>query len=95
MALVEAMASELICVATNTQGPSEVIVDGENGFLVEPSDEGVLEGLSKAYRLSPEERESMRRSARQTVQEKFTFRAGIRRGLAALNIPVAESYSDS
>jgi glycosyltransferase involved in cell wall biosynthesis len=94
LALLEAMSTQLLCVATNTQGPSEVIVDGKNGFLVEASDSGVIEGLSKALGLSPCEREAIERSARQTVLERFPFEEGIRRGLAALNIPVANGHTD-
>ncbi len=37
--LLEAMASGLAVVATNVGGVSEVVRQGENGFLVEPGDE--------------------------------------------------------
>ncbi len=94
LALLEAMASELICVATNTQGPGEVIVDGKNGFLVDPSDAGVLEGLRRALLLSREERAATGRNARQTVLERFSFREGIYRGLAALDITAAEVHAE-
>ncbi len=94
LALLEAMASRLICIATNTEGPGEFIVDGKNGFLAETTDAGVLEGLHNALELSREDREAMERSARQTVVERFSFREGIRRGLAALNIPVADGGTD-
>jgi len=86
LALLEAMASELVCVATNTQGPGEVIVDGKNGILVEPTDAGVQKGIERALRLTVEERQAMGRQARQTVLERFSFREGVERGLAALNI---------
>ena len=50
IALVEAMATGLICVATKCPGPNEIIQDGVNGFLVEKNAEGVLDGLKKAAR---------------------------------------------
>jgi len=94
VALLEAMASELICVATNTFGPREVIADGKNGFLVEPSEVGVREGLVRALALSQAQREMMARNARQTIVFKFSIREGIRRGLAALNIVACDSLTD-
>jgi glycosyltransferase involved in cell wall biosynthesis len=87
MAILEAMSTQLLCLVTNTQGPREIIVDGKNGFLVQPTDAGVSEGLAKLLGLSPEEREVIKRSARNTVLERFPFREGIRRGLATLDIP--------
>lgn len=94
LALLEAMSSELICVATNTQGPGEVIVDGKNGFLVEPTDAGVLQGLSRALQLNREQRAATGRNARQTVLERFSFREGIKRGLAALDITSADIQAE-
>src|SRR5262249_48366439 len=57
IALIEAMATKLVCVATRTAGPDDIIEDGENGFLVDLSYEGVLSGLEKAIEMSPSERD--------------------------------------
>jgi glycosyltransferase involved in cell wall biosynthesis len=38
LALVEAMAAGLACVATNVGGPVEIVDDGVNGLLVPPGD---------------------------------------------------------
>ena len=89
-AILEAMASELVCVVTDTVGPGEVIENSENGFLVQPSDEGVLEGLEKALKLSPAERELMGEKARQTIQERFQFSDTIKKALAMLEIDQIE-----
>ena len=94
-ALLEAMAAELVCIATKTAEPCEVITDGTNGFLVEPTEAGVEEGIRKALRLSKEEREVFGRRARQQVVEVFSFREGVRRGLAALDIAATDDWTDA
>lgn len=45
--IVEAMALGKIVVSTNFGGPKEVVEDGKNGFLVEPSLESLLNTISK------------------------------------------------
>lgn len=42
IALLEAMAAGIPCVATRVGGVPEILVDGEEGHLVEPSDAGAL-----------------------------------------------------
>ncbi|MCK5083943.1 MAG: glycosyltransferase, partial [Candidatus Omnitrophica bacterium] len=71
-AALEAMASELVCVATKTPGPSEIIQDGVNGYLVEKNRAGVLNGLTKAVALSDKQRNEMASNARKFVLEKHT-----------------------
>ena len=93
IALLEAMATELVSIATKTAGPCEVIEDGKNGFLVESSEAAVTEGIQKALQLTGEDREAVGRRARQQVVERFSAREGIRRGLAALDIAVADNLT--
>jgi glycosyltransferase involved in cell wall biosynthesis len=87
IALVEALSTGLVCVATNGPGPRDIIADGENGFLVEASDEGVLLGLRRALKLSPDERAQFARRARRTVEERFEINAAIQSALDAAEIP--------
>jgi glycosyltransferase involved in cell wall biosynthesis len=87
IALVEALATGLICVATDIPGPADIVVDGENGFLVAESDQGVLDGLKRALALRANERELMQRQARRTAVEKFELRDGVRRALESFRIP--------
>lgn len=95
LALLEAMASQLVCVATRTLGPLEIIEPGQNGLLVDISARGVLEGLRKALALSSQERLVMGRRARQTVVERFRVEDAVRRTLALLRIDhVAPALSD-
>jgi glycosyltransferase involved in cell wall biosynthesis len=86
IALVEAMACKLICLATDIIGPREIIKNGTNGFLVDPSYEGVLAGLRRALALSREERERMGTCARQTVMESFRLEDSVANALACMGI---------
>ena len=86
IALVEAMACELVCVATKTIGPSEIIENGRNGFLTERSYEGVLKGLQRALKLGRKEREAIGSCARQRVLEEFCVEDAVAKGLALMEI---------
>jgi glycosyltransferase involved in cell wall biosynthesis len=86
IALVEAMACGLVCVATKTVGPCEIIEDGRNGFLTDRSYDGVLEGLHRALSLGPTERDALGSCARQKVVENFRVEDAVSKGLAFLEI---------
>lgn len=87
IALIEAMSTGLVCVATNCQGPAGILVNGENGILVEATDEEVLVGLRRALRLSPEERLRLDAHARKTVEDRFEIHAAFCRALDSMGIP--------
>jgi len=80
------MACKLVCVATKTVGPSEIIEDGLNGFLVDPTYEGVLKGLHEALRLGHKEREMLGNRARQRVIDNFRVEQAAAKGLAFMQI---------
>ena len=86
VSLTEAMSTGLICIASNVSGSSEVIKDGENGFLVEPSDEGVLDGIRRAMNLDDRKRKDISQSARNTILEKFEKRKSVINILKLLEI---------
>ena len=86
IALVEAMACELVCVATKTVGPSEIIEDGQNGFLADLTYDGVLQGLQQALRLGHKERQAIVSRARQRVLENFRVEEAVAKGLAFMEI---------
>ena len=69
-ALLEAMSCGLPCLATNIPGVNEIIVDGENGLLVEPTVEGIAEGLERLA-VDSELRKRLGQAARETVVERF------------------------
>jgi glycosyltransferase involved in cell wall biosynthesis len=87
IALVEALSTGLVCVATNGPGPSDILADGQNGFLVGATGEEVLAGLRRALGLSQEERERLVGRARRTVESRFEIGAAIRCALDAMKIP--------
>lgn len=47
LVIQEAMALGTPCVVTRSVGPSEFIIDGENGIMVEPNVDSLIEGIYK------------------------------------------------
>jgi len=96
LALAEAMACELVCVATKTIGPSEIIEDGVNGFLTDLSYDGVLKGLDRALRLGIEERRVMGHRAGRRIVDNFCVEESVAKGLAFMKIdPTSTGHSTS
>jgi CDP-glycerol glycerophosphotransferase len=87
IALVEALSTGLVCVATDGPGPKDIIANGQNGFLVEANEEGVLRGLRQALCLHPDERDRLVQRARKTAEDRFEIGAAIRTALEAMEIP--------
>jgi glycosyltransferase involved in cell wall biosynthesis len=70
----EAMACELPVVATDTSGPSEIIVDGETGFLAERgSPEDLASQMEKMMQLSPNERARFGAQGRERIKNKYSI----------------------
>lgn len=75
---IEAMYLAKAVVSTNIGGPTEIFVDGENGYLIEPGDpESLAEKLSLLLS-NPELRQQIGRNAHRTVMEKFTIDQTVR-----------------
>ncbi len=74
-ALIEAMAQGRPVVATTAGGNSEVIIDGENGFLIPPGDPQILAGKLKRLADDPVLRRRFGRAARRRVGELFSVSA--------------------
>jgi glycosyltransferase involved in cell wall biosynthesis len=89
IALAEAMACELVCVATKTLGPAEIIEDGLSGFLTDLTYDGVLKGLDRALRLGHKEREAIGNRARQRVADNFRVERSVAKSLAFMEISPA------
>jgi glycosyltransferase involved in cell wall biosynthesis len=87
IAVVEALSTGLVCVATDGPGPRDIIADGQNGFLVDASNDGVLLGLRRALALHADERVRLVQQARKTVEDRFEIGAAIRAALDAMKIP--------
>ena len=82
-ALLEAMSCGLPCLASNISGVDEIIVDGKNGLLVEPTAEGITEGLRELME-KPELRKKLGTAARQTVIDRFDKKKLIKREIKIL-----------
>lgn len=64
--LLEAMACGLPVIGTNVEGIREIIEDGENGILCEPSTESIHEALKRLMN-DPATQQRLGGSARQTI----------------------------
>jgi glycosyltransferase involved in cell wall biosynthesis len=73
LALLEAMACRVVPIATNVSGIPEVIVEGENGFLIE---EGKLEDLKHKMKWSVDNREHINKikyNSERSIKEKYNI----------------------
>lgn len=86
VSLTEAMSTGLVCIASDVSGSNEIIRDGENGFLVEPNNKGVLNGIEKALTLDDQTRKRISQRARNTIVEKFEKRKSVMNILKLLDI---------
>jgi glycosyltransferase involved in cell wall biosynthesis len=73
--LVEGMACGLPAIAVDAYGPSEIVADGETGWLVEPDDrDGLAAALVEAVN-HPEERRRRGDRAREVALERYSWPA--------------------
>jgi len=86
VSLTEAMATGLICVASNVSGSNEVIENGENGFLVEPNEKGVLHGMKEILELDLPARRGIAQKGRDFILEHFEMRKSVTNILGMLDI---------
>lgn len=71
--LLEAMSYGLPCIATAVGGNKEIIVNGENGFLVKPEmQDGLAESVIELIK-DQNLRERIGKNARQTIEEKYSI----------------------
>jgi len=102
MGLLEAAACALPAVATDVPGTSEVVIDGQTGWLTPVSDSTALgESMAKMMQIPPEERSAMGVRARQHAIERFSLEAvldrweGLYRKLIERNpVPVRWAHAD-
>lgn len=79
--LVEAMASGVPVVSTDSGGPGDVVTDGEEGFLVPVDESEALAGAMARLVENPGLRSTMGDRARRTAVERYSLRAAGRRFL--------------
>lgn len=75
LTVLEAMSYGKIVVAAELGGPKEIIINGYNGFLVEPANPVRLRECLEACieQINSVEFEAIRKNARSTVEEKFSL----------------------
>ena len=71
MAALEAMASEVPVIATRSGGLPEVVIDGENGYLLPVGDVDAMAARAIDILSNPELQRRMGRSGRERAEEKF------------------------
>lgn len=86
MVNVEAMASAKPVVSTRRGGPSETVVDGETGFLVDAGDAAALADRVVALLNDPALRARMGAAGRARVEARFSAAAMADRFAAALDV---------
>ncbi|RLF21470.1 MAG: hypothetical protein DRN15_07875 [Thermoprotei archaeon] len=72
--ILEAMASARPVVATRAGGPSEIVIDGVTGYLVEPRDVNSIASRLIELLKDYEKAERMGRAGRRRVESLFTWR---------------------
>ncbi len=86
IALLEAMATGLVSIATKTPGPNEVLTEGINGFLAEKSEEDLLNGFKKVLMLSDQQKEVIANNARKHVMTHFDVDSKVKDALEILKL---------
>jgi len=70
---VEAMYCGLPVLAVNRGGPTESVMDGETGLLIDPTQEAFAEAMQTLVEGGPETRARMGRAGKERVQNCFSF----------------------
>jgi glycosyltransferase involved in cell wall biosynthesis len=68
LVLLEAMAAGCPVVAARSGGIPDIVEDGVNGFLFDPTDENGAIAATRRLFANPEERETLRRNARREAE---------------------------
>jgi len=72
LSCLEAMASKNAVIATNVGGLTNLVIDGHNGILIEPTAADLKNAIEKLI-LQPELRYKLAENGRQTVERSFTL----------------------
>jgi glycosyltransferase involved in cell wall biosynthesis len=72
LVLLQASAAGLLIVATDVGGNSEIVEDGQSGYLVGPGDpEALAAGMRRVADMEASDRERLGQAGRKRVQEMF------------------------
>ena len=87
VALLEAMACGLPCVASRLPGSTDTIIDdGRNGVLVPPGDVGALAGAMTTLLGDPQRATALGTAARETILQRFSSEHVAARWLEAYDL---------
>jgi glycosyltransferase involved in cell wall biosynthesis len=73
MVMVEAMSMGKPVIATETQAPSDFVIDGETGLLVPPNDPVSMRNAILSFIQNPEMVREMGLQARRRVEENYSL----------------------
>jgi glycosyltransferase involved in cell wall biosynthesis len=90
VALMEAMALGLPCVATWVNGVPELVEQGISGVLVAPGNADELAAAISTLLRSPEKRAELGRAARKRIVDQYDLRRNVRR-LAEMHARASEA----
>jgi len=83
LVFLEAMASGCVTIGTSVGGASEIIVEGETGFIVPPKDTGALKEKIEYLIANPDIAAQMGKAGRRRAEEMFTWDLVAKRCLKA------------
>ena len=87
IALIEAMSTGLICIATKVPGPEDIIQDEINGFLAEASKEDIHRVLRKVLALDGRKKMEISENARKSVRMNYQLDTELKEVQNFLGIP--------
>lgn len=91
VALIEAMSCGLACIASDTDGPREIIEPERSGFIVPAGDVAALAGAVQAICSSPELRQRLGLEARARVIRDFSLEEEVRKTQEVYERLIAQS----
>ena len=71
--LIEAMSCGMVVLASNVEGNKEIIQDGINGFLCEPSAKNIEKRINEIFIYAEDQLKSIKIAAREYVVERFSL----------------------
>ena len=71
--LIEAMSCGMVVLASNVEGNKEIIQDGINGFLCEPSEKNIKKRINEIFIYTEDQLKSIKIAAREYVVERFSL----------------------
>lgn len=74
-ALLEAMARGVVPIASAVEGADKIVVDGENGVLYAPTQEGLVAAIHRALNSSDDQWRQWSVAARHTIERGYSLDA--------------------